>query len=523
MSESDNSSQSDSVLFTAELCLWLSYDDISEEGLRQIIRRHKSATNNLHVSDYELFHAACRKETVTAGIIRCLLEYFPAAVNVADEYGRLPLHYACENKHVSLGIIKFLIDTAPDSVRHEDSKGCLPLHILCCIEKLDEAAALQILKLLLKKYPDSIRHKSNDGFLPIHFAAKTKSPEFCRVLIEAYPGSERNSSNNGGLLPFYYACTENTVDIVEYLYNVYPDAIQHSPADLYPIHAAICSVLNREANPEAAIDIVKFLLDCDPRVKLQKSGGTLAVLVQACLLDYNDSSLAAALEMIKAIYDAHPEAIEDDANIVSIFQYGLPQVQTFIEGQLVYSRQAKDEHVMNTPDDNGQLPLHTALESNVRLGSIKLLVKGNPGAVRYPDNSGALPLHIACMHHESTRVVQYLIGLDPSTLEAVDYENNTALHYACRGAQYETIALLLGKFDAVSVSRRNAQEKLPIEILWKSNEIVDRERIEYMESIFLLLKAYPETVMNVGTEVQSGLAGCSGQIGNGKKRKFGNW
>ena len=41
---------------------------------------------------------------------------------------------------------------------------------------------------------------------------------------------------------------------------------------------------------------------------------------------------------------------------------------------------------------------------------------------------------------------------DLSTLQAVDHENNTPLHYACNGANYETIALLLGKYDAVSVS-----------------------------------------------------------------------
>eukprot|EP00984_Skeletonema_dohrnii_P010322 scaffold4008_cov85-Skeletonema_dohrnii-CCMP3373.AAC.2 len=61
---------------------------------------------------------------------------------------------------------------------------------------------------------------------------------------------------------------------------------------------------------------------------------------------------------------------------------------------------------MTTPDGNGQLPLHTALQSNVRLGSIKLLVKGNPPALQSTDNSGSLPLHIACAHHDSASVVQ---------------------------------------------------------------------------------------------------------------------
>ena len=259
----------------------------------------------------------------------------------------------------------------------------------------------------------------------------------------------------------------------------------------------------RIANPGAAADIVKFLLDCDPRVKLQNVAGTVPMLALATLLDYKDTNIGAAMEVIKAIYDARPEAIEhrhfDDPHVRDprLQRWALhPEVQTFINDLLVYFLQSKDEHVMTTPDDNGRLPLHTALQNNVRLGSIKLLVKGNLLAVRYPDNSGALPLHIACMHHESTRVVQYLIEFDETTLDAVDHENNTALHYACRGAKYETITLLLEEYGAAaSVSKQNAEGKLPIDLLCESNK-VDRESIEYTESVYRLMRAYPETVMN---------------------------
>jgi ankyrin repeat protein len=131
------------------------------------------------------------------------------------------------------------------------------------------------------------------------------------------------------------------------------------------------------------------------------------------------------------------------------------------------------------------------------------LVKGNPTALQSPDNGGALPLHIACEHHDSISVVEYLVGvgLDTSALVAVDNEGNTALHYACRSTRHEIITLLLGKYDAVSVSMRNGHKKLPIDLLLESNEVEDRdnESIEYTESVFRLLKAYPETVMNILT------------------------
>ena len=158
---------------------------------------------------------------------------------------------------------------------------------------------------------------------------------------------------------------------------------------------------------------------------------------------------------------------------------------------------------MTTPDDNGRLPLHRALQNNVRLGSIKLLVKGNLHALHSPDNSGAFPLHIACQHNDSATVVKYLIGRDTATLDAVDRDGNTALHCACQGAKYNTIAMFLEKYDAVSVSRRNADNKLPIELLWECNAVEDRESVEYTDSIFQLLEAYPETLKIVDMELHA--------------------
>ena len=69
--------------------------------------------------------------------------------------------------------------------------------------------------------------------------------------------------------------------------------------------------------------------------------------------------------------------------------------------------------------------------------------------------------------NEYARLIQYLLRLDAATLRAVDDEDNTALHYACSGAKYDTIALLLKKYDAVSISKRNAQKKLPIDLIWE--------------------------------------------------------
>eukprot|EP00984_Skeletonema_dohrnii_P008978 scaffold3366_cov129-Skeletonema_dohrnii-CCMP3373.AAC.7 len=472
-----------------ELTDFCRFDSLSEKGLRDIIERHELTPNN--VSNYYFFGIACGNKRVNKGIIRCLLEYFPAAAT-AIENGSSPLHCACMNKNMTLGVVQLLVDAAPDSVRSADEDGSMPLHCLCMNKELDETRAIKILKLLLKKYPESVRHVHNAGFLPIHRASGGRSPEFCQMLIEAYPGSERMTDGNG-LLPLHWACADNTLATVEYFYKLYPDAINHAATNgAYPIHYAVSGM--------HTMGIVEYLLDCDPNVKLQKLR-RMSLLRVACVLESEDSNIHAGIEVIKAIYDAHPEGIEDNIIASNIHRYH-QQVRAFINSQLVYSRQAKNHGQMTAPDSSGQLPLHTALQNNVRLGSIKLLVKGNPPALQTPDNSGALPLHVACQHHDSVNVVQYLIELDATTLDAVDRDGNTALHLACHCARHEIIAMLLEKYDAVSVSKRNTLKKLPIDLLWESDEVLDRENIEYTESIFRLLMAHPETLMNVNMKQQ---------------------
>ena len=65
---------------------------------------------------------------------------------------------------------------------------------------------------------------------------------------------------------------------------------------------------------------------------------------------------------------------------------------------------------------------------------------------------------------------------------------------------------------------KDAQSKLPLHLLFETNEVSDRIDKKYLESIFLLLKAYPQTLEN-------NFKSAPGQELNacciGKKRKLG--
>ncbi len=517
-------------LLEDELTEFCQSESLSLDGLPEIIERLGAAApkNNDPNIDYKFFHAACDNERITEGILRYLLEYFPNAIRDTDGYvsngeervgGCTPINIICRNKNVTLSLVQLLIDAYPDSVRHEDSKGSMPLHCLCNNADLnDKEAGFKILKLLLQRCPESARHANRDSRLPFHFAAARQSPEFCRLLIEAYPGSERVTDDHGGL-PLHAACAVNNVAAAKYFYQLYPESINVPDNDGYfPIHLAITRVeVEERFGPKTAVEMVQFLLDCDPNVVLQKYQDAFS-LYYVCIEATNENTprLNAYLKILQILYDAHPEAIESN-DVTSFVGEFCADIQTFINSQLTYAHQARDSTLMTTPDENGQLPLHRALRDKVCLGSIKLLVKGNPSAISCADNRGMIPLHAACQYHGSASVIEYLISLDPTSLHARDLDYNTALHHACRGASHAIIALLTEHH--ISISKRNAHGQLPIDLLLlqNKNEVRDEERVEYTESIYRLLRAYPMTLMHYDLR-QADSEDCISQ--SEKKRKI---
>ena len=107
---------------------------------------------------------------------------------------------------------------------------------------------------------------------------------------------------------------------------------------------------------------------------------------------------------------------------------------------------------------------------------------------------------MACQRHNSPSVVEYLVDQDSSSFEVADRWQNTLLHFACRGANHAMIAFLLEKYNAAFVSTRNSHKQLPIDLLFDNEAVSDREGIEYMESIYRLIRANPETLMGCDIE-----------------------
>ena len=344
----------------------------------------------------------------------------------ASSQNSLCFHKACGNKKVTLEIVQLLHSTLPDALRLRNGIGWLPIHNLCDNEDLDETNSLDILRFMLNIDPNLPRETNNRGYLPIHYAVDIKTTAFCKELIDAYPESLRIESS-GGILPIHLACTwgkrDDTANIIQYMLELDSDLINaESRGGYLPIHCAA-----EYGNTKS----IELLLKYDPDAASKKTNDEYRRLPLHLVCNYTNPNLSS----IQVLYDAYPQAIlvgdEDGDTPLALAWKQL--AMEFLQTQLVYARQAQDMTAMTTPDVNGWLPLHHALKDNASLGSIKLIVRGNPAAVRVADQKGAYPLHIAC-EFSPVKVVKYLLELYGDTvLNIVDANNNSPLHYACRG------------------------------------------------------------------------------------------
>ena len=458
-------------------------------------------------------------------VVTYLVESSPSSLKVQDEYDQNPLNAACSNGFMTVKTIELLLRVCPDSIYEPSNWGGLPIHTLC-EARIDDEVATDILKLLLEAHPNSVSDQNNDdGELPLHLAANNKSPAFCKLLVDAYPESvRRGGSGANGSLPIHSACYGGRPDTLEYLLKVYPESLYtRNDGSYLPIHCAASSTEQKNA-----VDIIKFFLRHDPeclsrQIVSDYRGDDYRQGNGALPLHLSCNNMYQSEDMSRLLFDLYPEAIlvrnergqlpidvvrNRDEGLHTNPQTGRPyhmdqrrrnkSLMHFLSVQIKYATKSQDGIGLRTPDSSGLLPLHSALRALAPLGSIKLLVKGNPDAINVPDDNGMCPLDIASQS-SPLGVVKYLADVVPGRLNSCDENKNYPLHRACRGGNCEVISYLLERpVSSASVLERNSDDMLPIHLFCKFvNELEGKEDTpSYTETIWRLLTAYPETVLN---------------------------
>eukprot|EP00956_Cyclotella_meneghiniana_P010017 scaffold13816_cov23-Cyclotella_meneghiniana.AAC.3 len=476
-------------------------------------------------------HVAFRNPNIDSmiDVVKYLVHSEPSSLLTEDNKGRLPLHLACENAFTTVEIVKYLVDSQPAAASQYDCSNHLPLSLLCFTKNdMPEETSIAILNILLEAYPTELSDAYGRYNHTIHdlFANPKRPFEFCKIMIDANPGSVTQVEEYGDL-PFHYACFGGHLSTVKYLYELYPESIGIiGYEDRYPLH---CACNNKD--PE----VLKFVYELYPEAIKLKAQGNLpiheAIMAHDTLDEHkleklqfithcypgcgskpnDDRSLPLHLAcdnpsfvVIKYLYDLYPEAIlERDGRgrlpIVVMREYPYYQSSTediiaFLGTQQNYARIARNPELVTTPD-NGRLTLHHALHNNSPVGSVHLLVEGSPDTIYVADDNGLLPLQIAC-ESCAVSVVKYLTNHIEDTFSLRDGNGNYLLHYACRGGNLEVVRYLLESGHTRAVNEKNKDNMLPVHLF----NVFVKERwcagkdMKYVETIWHLLLADPETL-----------------------------
>ena len=433
-------------------------------------------------------------------VIKFILQESPlSSLQSVDTENRNILHLACSEVNANVELIRLLVKSCPEFTRQKDSGGNLPLSTFCqlCSEEseYDEEAVelkrLGILKFLIEDDPESVRVPDNDGSLPLHHALEyRRSLEFCRLLVQAFPESVKRRDSEGRF-PIHIVCVQGDADKVRLLVEAEPDCVNmpienEEYGGWLPIHLV---AISEQKDTE---EIVRCLLahNCkglDTPVDDEWDTGHLPLYL-AC-------HEKVTLPCIQMIYDANPKAIlatTGDGGRIADSVSDNVQLLSFVEKQLEYVNKADDRRLLSTQDENGQLLLHRALlDSEVTLGTIKLLLTGYPHAVCVHDHKGTLPLHIASEFKDLDIVKELMENTGGDLLAVCDSTQDYPLHRACRGGHFDTVSYFIN-MSTVSVSSRNSDGKLPIELLAESES--NKDSLAYVEALWQMIKAYPDIV-----------------------------
>jgi len=452
-------------------------------------------------SHFAPIHVLCCNPGVNdmLDVLKFLIDSDDESVHYDGGYGRVPFLMASTNKNASAPLLELILGYWSEAIHQQDACGDKAMHLLSSNDELDDVKSEQIFHFLLQKSYELLRERNFDGYLPLHHAASRKSPHFCKLLIDSYPESIKIGEEEG-FLPFHNACSSGErVDTVRYLYELYPESLHINGVDEYlPIHNA---ARNRGIETN---EIIKYLLSLDPMGASRVARGHMYPLHMAC------DEYGIHVSTIKLLFDEYPNAVfKEDRNGNTPLeiargsgQYPLDFARTvrsnrakeivqFLTEQLEYIEEAK------RTTSEAELPLHHVLEeNNASLGTIKYIVKEFPECIHAPNEQGAVPLLVAC-EHATTDIVKFLIDImDDDSLKICDADGKFPLHYACIGCNHDVIKYLLEEGNVSSISERTiATNMLPFHLLCTTEEVKGSWE-EFTESLWRVLTAYPDAILN---------------------------
>lgn len=156
---------------------------------------------------------ACNDETAGLRIIDFLVQCFPDALTMADNFGCAAIHYASFSGCAQT--VQYLLEKCPESVDLVEGNGALPIHDAVQNHRLlldTSEESVSMVSILLKASPMAVRKRDDFGAFALHRAAKCANLAVFRVVHQVFPNAIF-AVDNEGLLPMHYYSQREDKDL----------------------------------------------------------------------------------------------------------------------------------------------------------------------------------------------------------------------------------------------------------------------------------------------------------------------
>lgn len=183
-----------------------------------LCRKPSSMVCQGEVVECSPLHAAICQKDVTMDVVAAMVTTIPAQLLKGDSRGgRLPLHIALMRSAADW-LVRYLVKAQPAALQVADSDGNLPMHLAAMY------AGPTVIEFLLQEYPGACCVAGYHDRLPLHilcarsFDSAALSPSIVSRMIEVHPDSV-STVDRHGRRPLHCACARRYLvwDVLELL------------------------------------------------------------------------------------------------------------------------------------------------------------------------------------------------------------------------------------------------------------------------------------------------------------------
>ncbi|GMH91804.1 hypothetical protein TrVE_jg2879 [Triparma verrucosa] len=208
---------------------------------------------------------------------------------------------------------------------------------------------------------------------------------------------------------------------------------------IFPLHIAVWH--------KAPASVVKEMIELAPEAVSKKTTSGYYPLDYAKLFNNEDEEMLAKLEPTEQKEEEEKAAIQDGT------QTELHKL-CYFKFKPAMARCQTHQIEASYQDENGDLPLHCALEHQAPLNLIEALLQAHPGGAWHKNKAGKLPLHVCAQHWVKVKVLRAVKDAYPAAVNATDNYGELPLVFAQRNAPDQEILQMLTPKDGVTPGKK---------------------------------------------------------------------